>query len=859
VPPGAVGALLGNGECAICLEELCNQAIVRGLCGHVFHWNCLNAAESRMCPQCRQPLDVPQERAAFPGALAIPRPAIDGEQTLATDTADAQMLQFIADGPQIIQHRPGSTQPERAVIIVTSEDLARAAPAAENDQEQGEVNSQTRENMLERRYTWVPSSSHEGPVDTQRVSSPHDASLQAAALGPCLTQVPRFLPVELVREFQLDSPADIIGQGSYAVVCRVREHTSGKPWALKVLAKEPLVVRNLGDQAMRELTMQRNLRHPNILEVHRALEVDEHFWLVLEMAEFGSLQHLASRMGPVPEHITAFYLRQVAAAMVYLHSDGVQILHRDLKADNVLLFSPSVCKLADFGCCASFSDEGVPEERAGTVSHMAPEVFAAKPYGSAADCWSFGVLTCELALGTLVCATAEDWLQNQRQMLDSIAGYLSPALRSVLGKLFRRDQAKRLSADQILEHEPFASVPLTPPFSVEQLRQVIGNGNASSPHQGSFVAASQAAHHALVGRSAPVPPAIPVSRPAEVHVATVMSPMASVRIPPLRGDASTYDPVSDRQVPAQSPHDVRRMVTDGHPAMAADSVLCQVAQAGALAMVTPRDGQMRSAFAPSPAAVPSQRPQLPPEATMPVRRIVTCEWPQTSHNTQVAVARLPVERQPSGSPTVYRQYSLTSTQSQTNSGFFAPGPVRQVSQAAPLHTARDSAVNVATRCIHGSLTLPAGPRAADLQPVNEVSGLRRSLGEEGSTRSSAPQGASLTIQPARVPVQTTGSVTIPAGRRAAAPQAQPAHMAAGFVRPAAPPNLQQPIVPRQTLAQQPLQQQALQQQPTCIAPRGHPVAAPACTLAAAGRGQTWQVVTPMNRAEMRNLVSPSVR
>jgi len=294
---------------------------------------------------------------------------------------------------------------------------------------------------------------------------------EPSSAHPCLTDVPDTLPSCLAARLELqvnrDGSARLLGQGAYAIVCRVSERATGLTRALKVMARQPLAIRGLEDQAHREMTLQQDLRHPHILRIYDAVEANGHFYMLSEYAAFGSLQQLAGRAPwrRLYQPTAAFFLQQVTMAVSYLHSDGVRILHRDLKADNVLLFSPELCKLADFGWSVDFSDRSIPVGPAGTASHMAPEVLEGHPHGTGADCWSLGVLLYEVIVGNLPFADAACvcWVEYEAP------SFMSPASRGLLARLLRRDPAQRLRAGEALFHPFLADAPRESPLTQEDL------------------------------------------------------------------------------------------------------------------------------------------------------------------------------------------------------------------------------------------------------------------------------------------------------------------------------------------------------------------------------------------------------
>ncbi|XP_070205662.1 atypical protein kinase C-like [Littorina saxatilis] len=145
------------------------------------------------------------------------------------------------------------------------------------------------------------------------------------------------------------------------------------------------------------------------------------YYLLLELAEGGSLCHVLKHAGRLPEVNLRFYAAQLLAALAFLHD--MNILHRDLKLDNVLLDTKGYIKLCDvidlkldnvlldakgyirlcdFGLSMDeFRDDDQVCSPCGTLYYVAPEVLRGEPYSKTADWWSYGVLLYQLALGTL--------------------------------------------------------------------------------------------------------------------------------------------------------------------------------------------------------------------------------------------------------------------------------------------------------------------------------------------------------------------------------------------------------------------------------------------------------------------------
>lgn len=278
------------------------------------------------------------------------------------------------------------------------------------------------------------------------------------------TEVPELLPPQLAQ-FELASPRNrILGRGAHGLVFRINERSTGETWALKVMRRF-FEARHLDDLAMHEISVLQTIRHPHIVRAYaHGFSTETHHYLALEYAPFGTLGSLVADPSLTPQvaraGIGAFFLRQIALAMEYLHG-VVHIVHRDIKAENVLIFSPSTCKLADFGRSAAFSRSEVPQRHAGTLSHAAPEVLQGHPHCTSADCWSFGVLLHEVVAGVLPFSDTS----AARRVECTFHPSLPEDARELLEAIFVLDQAQRLRASEVIASSFLANVGEQLPFS----------------------------------------------------------------------------------------------------------------------------------------------------------------------------------------------------------------------------------------------------------------------------------------------------------------------------------------------------------------------------------------------------------
>ena len=143
-----------------------------------------------------------------------------------------------------------------------------------------------------------------------------------------------------------------LGRGASAVVFEALDTRTGARAAAKRLALGSIA--DVGERE-RELSLLRGLRHPNVVACLGAAQAGGYFYIIMELVE-GSLLSLVREFGPLTEALTAGYVAQVARGLAYLEQAGV--VHRDLKAANVLLTSEGVCKVTDFGISTRSAGSG---------------------------------------------------------------------------------------------------------------------------------------------------------------------------------------------------------------------------------------------------------------------------------------------------------------------------------------------------------------------------------------------------------------------------------------------------------------------------------------------------------------------
>jgi len=150
--------------------------------------------------------------------------------------------------------------------------------------------------------------------------------------------------------------------------------------------------------AIREISLLKNLKHPNIVELKEVLFSQEQLYLVFEYLEFDLKKYMKKKGSALPPAQTQSFLYQILQSLVYLHSN--RIFHRDLKPQNLLISDDGqTIKLADFGLARAF---GLPiksyTHEVVTLWYRCPEILLSqKHYSLGVDIWSTGCIFAEMA------------------------------------------------------------------------------------------------------------------------------------------------------------------------------------------------------------------------------------------------------------------------------------------------------------------------------------------------------------------------------------------------------------------------------------------------------------------------------
>ncbi|OCK91378.1 serine/threonine-protein kinase-like protein [Cenococcum geophilum 1.58] len=251
--------------------------------------------------------------------------------------------------------------------------------------------------------------------------------------------------------FEIGKP---LGKGKFGRVYLAKERSSGFVCALKVLHKNELQHNKVEKQVRREIEIQSNLAHPNILRLYGHFHDAKRIFLILEFAAKGELYKHLRREQRFPEWKAAQYIAQMAAALKYLHKKHV--IHRDIKPENILVGIHGEIKISDFGWSVH-APNNRRQTMCGTLDYLPPEMLKGGSkenyYSEKVDLWSLGVLTYEFLVGE---APFEDeQVMTQRKIARGeykVPGFVSPEARDLIKRLLVLDPEKRIPLEDIQQH-----------------------------------------------------------------------------------------------------------------------------------------------------------------------------------------------------------------------------------------------------------------------------------------------------------------------------------------------------------------------------------------------------------------------
>ncbi|XP_073308910.1 serine/threonine-protein kinase STY46-like [Primulina huaijiensis] len=255
--------------------------------------------------------------------------------------------------------------------------------------------------------------------------------------------------------------------------------------AIKILKTERLNT-ELQKEFAQEVYIMRKVRHKNVVQFIGACTKPPNLCIVTEFMSGGSVyDYLHKQRGTFKLPSLLKVAIDVSKGMNYLHQNN--IIHRDLKAANLLMDENEVVKVADFGVARVKTETGVMTAETGTYRWMAPEVIEHKPYDHKADVFSFGVVLWELLTGKLPYEYLTP-LQAavgvvQKGLRPTIPKHTNPKLSELLERCWQQDPTLRPDFSELTE-------------ILQKISKEVGDdGEGRKEKPGGFFSALRRGHH----------------------------------------------------------------------------------------------------------------------------------------------------------------------------------------------------------------------------------------------------------------------------------------------------------------------------------------------------------------------------
>ncbi|KAL3158095.1 hypothetical protein ABBQ32_011699 [Trebouxia sp. C0010 RCD-2024] len=270
----------------------------------------------------------------------------------------------------------------------------------------------------------------------------HAGSPAAAAQAPATDRLPGY------------SIGKTIGEGGF---CKVRmgvHDLSGQQVAIKVIDK--LKLKETVDQRriQREISILRRLTHGSIIQLLEIVETEHHIFLVMELAQGGSLLDFVRQRKRLAEPEACFFLQQIVHGLMHCHD--MEIVHRDVKLENILLDAANRIKLIDFGLAANTVPGKKLKVHCGSPSYAAPEIVARRLYdGPPVDVWSLGVVLYGMICGHLPFHASDNKKELCQKIIKGVyntPAHVSAEAKDLLARMLTVVPDNRITFHQVMQH-----------------------------------------------------------------------------------------------------------------------------------------------------------------------------------------------------------------------------------------------------------------------------------------------------------------------------------------------------------------------------------------------------------------------
>ena len=232
-------------------------------------------------------------------------------------------------------------------------------------------------------------------------------------------------------------------------------------------------------RTVREAVLGQLMCHPNICNLYEWHILSNHYYLIFEYVSGGQLLDYIIQNGLLSERKSIEFARTIGSVLLYLHKNN--IVHRDLKIENIMIGDNGELKMIDFGLSNFYDPQSLLKTYCGSLYFAAPELLCATPYiGPEIDVWSFGVVIYVLVCGKVPFDDSDSRKLHQKIKRGKVTypDFISSEARSLLKEMLVVDPKKRATLSKVLKHpwmnHGFHSkiechIPSRPPLTGESL------------------------------------------------------------------------------------------------------------------------------------------------------------------------------------------------------------------------------------------------------------------------------------------------------------------------------------------------------------------------------------------------------
>lgn len=249
----------------------------------------------------------------------------------------------------------------------------------------------------------------------------------------------------------------LLGKGGFARCYEMLDLNSNKVYAGKIISKHRISKPHQRQKIMREVELQRHLKHPNVVEFHSFFEDDENVYITMENCNRKSLVYMLKHRKTLTEPEVRYYMSQLVSGVKHIHN--CDIVHRDLKLGNMLLNNDMQLKIADFGLATRVDYEGEKKMTVcGTPNYIAPEVLQKRGHSYEADIWALGCVMYALLVGhpPFETATLKETYIRITDNRYSVPDWVTPQAKNLITKCLNHEPDRRPSLDDMLADEFFS-------------------------------------------------------------------------------------------------------------------------------------------------------------------------------------------------------------------------------------------------------------------------------------------------------------------------------------------------------------------------------------------------------------------